>query len=116
MRMPFGKHKGEELHTIPDSYLWWVLENAESASPLLLAAIRRHLGLDDEPQPSRHSQTPPPANAVSKQEVESALSSVVRQLSLKYHPDRGGTVAQMQVVNEVAELLRSALSRVAETK
>lgn len=115
MRMPWGKHKGEELETVPDSYLWWVLENADNASPMLLAAIRRHLGVEEEtPKQREHARTI--VGAVLKQDVESAVANVVRQMSKKYHPDRGGGVVQMQVVNEMAAQLRVALSAVQEAK
>jgi hypothetical protein len=115
MRMPFGKHRGEELETIPDSYLWWVLENADNASPILLAAIRKQLGVAEE-TPKQQQQTKAIVGAVMKRDVESAVASVVRQMSMKYHPDRSGTIAQMQVVNEMAAQLRVALSTVQEAR
>lgn len=29
MRMPFGKHKGEQIEDLPDSYLRWMAENLQ---------------------------------------------------------------------------------------
>ena len=29
MKMPFGKHKGEEIEDIPSDYLKWVAENID---------------------------------------------------------------------------------------
>ncbi len=108
--------RGEELDTIPDSYLWWVLENAETASPVLLAAIRKHLGLEEEQPKQQQQQSKPVAGAVLKRDVEGAVKSVLRSLSMKYHPDRGGSSAQMQVVNEVSEQLLRALSGIQEAR
>ena len=33
MKMPWGKFKGQEIHTIPSSYLKWVAENAKENTP-----------------------------------------------------------------------------------
>jgi len=50
--MPFGKHKGKKLIAVPDEYLLWLYENANSKqifSPLLvyiydnLASIRANI-------------------------------------------------------------------------
>lgn len=29
MRIPFGKHKGQEMNTLPQDYLNWLVENIE---------------------------------------------------------------------------------------
>ena len=34
MKMPFGKHKGENMEDLPDSYLLWLAENIESGPVL----------------------------------------------------------------------------------
>jgi len=94
-----------------------VLENAENASPVLLAAIRKHLGLEEEqPKQQQQQQAKPVAGAVLKRDVEGAVKAVLRSLSMKYHPDRGGSSAQMQVVNEVSEQLLRALSGIQEAR
>ena len=54
MNMPFGKHKGEPIDLIAESYLCWVLDNCEPLKPTLRRAIEQELGLDDrktEPTP-----------------------------------------------------------------
>lgn len=28
MKMPFGKHRGEEIEDLPSSYLFWLAENS----------------------------------------------------------------------------------------
>lgn len=47
MQMPLGKHKGEELGTIPPSYLRWFLANVEDAGDELRAAVK--LALEAHP-------------------------------------------------------------------
>lgn len=39
MKMPFGKHRGEDLEDIPDDYLVWILDNLDDLSPTLRRAI-----------------------------------------------------------------------------
>lgn len=44
MKMPFGKHKGKEIHTIPHDYLLWFRNNIKSLRGDLLRAVEA--GLD----------------------------------------------------------------------
>ena len=37
--MPFGKHQGRTIDTIPGDYLWWVLKNCTRMSPYLRREI-----------------------------------------------------------------------------
>ena len=39
MKMPFGKHKGQEIHTIPRSYLAWMKDNITTLKGDLLGAV-----------------------------------------------------------------------------
>ncbi|MBW2090652.1 MAG: DUF3820 family protein [Deltaproteobacteria bacterium] len=41
IRLNFGKHQGECLQDIPDSYLWWLEENIEDDE--LLDEVREEL-------------------------------------------------------------------------
>lgn len=59
MRMPFGKHKGEDIDDIPDDYLQWVLDNCDIESETLLHAIEIRMGLRAKSGPTR-SPPPPP--------------------------------------------------------
>lgn len=34
MKMPWGKFKGQEIHSLPSSYLKWVAENVKENSEL----------------------------------------------------------------------------------
>ena len=101
MRMPFGKHRGKELRDVPESYLLWVLDNIAELSPTLRLAIEERLGVARAPPP------PPPPPGGGATGVADLVRAWHRQMTLKYHPDRGGTHEQMLVVNDGAELLRS---------
>jgi len=39
MKRPFGKHKGQEIHTIPHDYLQWFRENIANLQGDLLRAM-----------------------------------------------------------------------------
>jgi F420-0:gamma-glutamyl ligase-like protein len=95
MQMPFGKHRGKELSNVPDDYLAWVLDNCERISPTLRDAIRARLGLTPVSEP----------NPID----DALLNRWYRTLVMKYHPDRGGSVGEMQAVNEANDLLRTML-------
>lgn len=43
MKMPFGKHKGEDLERIEASYIRWILENCERLDPQLQEALEEQL-------------------------------------------------------------------------
>lgn len=47
MKMPFGKHKGQEIHTIPHDYLLWFRDNIKNLNGDLLRAVIA--GLDGKP-------------------------------------------------------------------
>lgn len=38
MKMPFGKHKGEDLEDLPTGYLQWLAENVEGRAELVREA------------------------------------------------------------------------------
>lgn len=47
MKMPFGMHKGQEIHTIPHDYLLWFRGNITNLSGDLLRAVIA--GLEGKP-------------------------------------------------------------------
>ena len=48
MKMPFGKHVGEEVAEIPGNYLAWLWENVELRSRQLIREIADQLGMEPE--------------------------------------------------------------------
>lgn len=47
MKMPFGKHKDKEIHTIPQDYLIWFKNNITNLKGDLLQAVEA--GIDGKP-------------------------------------------------------------------
>src|SRR4051812_10242974 len=92
--MPFGKHRGKPLDEIPFSYLEWVLESCNTATPRLKEEIRRVIGNPND--------TTKPQGAVA---ISSLASNWYRQLAREFHPDRGGSHEAMKAINRANELL-----------
>ena len=47
MKMPFGRHKGQEIHTLPYDYLHWFRSNITNLHGDLLRAVEE--GLEGKP-------------------------------------------------------------------
>jgi len=90
--MPFGKYKGCEVADLPKSYLDWLYHNVELRGTLEIEVARALLG----PSPYFDELPEPEPGKVKR---------IYRELALKWHPDRGGSVQAMQAVNEFYERL-----------
>jgi putative quorum-sensing-regulated virulence factor len=99
MIMPFGKYKGKRVEEIPHSYLRWCIGNLADIDAPLRQAIYRALG-QPEPRASTGGDILP---VVAR--VEEGLKGWYRRMSLKHHPDRGGTNEAQIVVNDCYESL-----------
>lgn len=114
--MPFGRHRGEPLDQIPDSYLHWLLTRD------LREPLRSHVRdeaqrrADDEDathraykQQHRH-HAPPRRHAIpAVTDVDELITSGLRTLAKKHHPDVGGDVQVMQRINHAADWLRTTI-------
>lgn len=93
MRMPFGKFKGYEVEEIDLQYLLWRQEHIPLRGPLRIAVsekIEVRCGLEI---------------AVPDQD---RVKRIYRELSFKWHPDRGGNVQAQQAINEFYQCLTSS--------
>lgn len=94
--MPFGKYKGKPLGEVPGDYLEWVLKNCTRTSAYLRGAIQREL----------HSRATSPASSISG----IIVARWYREMSLRFHPDRGGSHEAMVAVNACYERLKELLN------
>jgi hypothetical protein len=103
--MPFGKHRGQPLTDIPTSYLAWAVRTCDLSEWLREAVVaelkRRGVRCGDP------ASDAPPAAAPVK--WDGLVSRWYRELTLKWHPDKGGTKEAMQAVNDAHDGLRKML-------
>lgn len=93
MIMPFGRHRGKRLEDIPASYLRWAIENCSSASPALLAEMRRVLRASEDSAPSPLA-------------LPTLAAKWYRTLAAEFHPDkRSGSHEGMLAINRARDLL-----------
>lgn len=90
MLMPFGKYKGYSISSLPLDYIDYLLENYE-----LRIGLKYEL-----------------TNELNRREKlldlsESRIKKVYRQMSLKYHPDAGGSDQAMQAINDFYQTLKN---------
>jgi predicted transcriptional regulator len=108
--MPFGKYKNWPLRNIPDDYLAWLHEKCDLRWRLR-QAVADELERREMEQARMRSEARA-ANAgpgVPVEQVKHSVRSCYREMSLRFHPDRGGTVEQMQTVNAFHERLLEVL-------
>ena len=110
MRMPWGKHRGQEIANLPASYLCWVLEECDNVNPFLRKEMREVLArrLDLESAVVTRYVTEE-VRAGPQINLERAVSTWFRKLSLRWHPDRGGSDKAMQAINDAHDEIREAL-------
>ena len=94
MIMPFGKHRGKQVSTIPKNYLMWVVDNCHDISPTLRFELERQLEL------RLLSGRATPSVTFAKLSPD-----WYRQLAKEFHPDKRGSHDAMIAVNRAKELL-----------
>jgi hypothetical protein len=104
MRMPFGKHRGEQLADVPSSYLCWCLESCTNLQPFLECAIRDEMARRFGNRPSASDRSTPASLSLCE-----TLGGWYRKMSLRFHPDRGGSDEAMAALNVAREELESVL-------
>jgi hypothetical protein len=103
--MPFGKYRGYLLADVPLSYLRWCLRELQDLDPDLRREMRRVVQSRTRPEPE-----PQPAPAGPPATWDMVLRNWYREMSLRFHPDRGGNVVAMQTINLAYERLRQLTS------
>lgn len=123
MEMPFGKYRGREIKDIPDNYLIWVLQNVDLWDLDLKEEIESFVGEHEfrgsrtassdrgwKKRASGATETPPPTDG-TKQRIRDAIDQWRGKLARRFHPDRGGDVQTMQVINQASDDLAQAIER-----
>lgn len=93
LAIPFGKHRGQSVADLPTSYLAWLLEECDLKNNNLKEEIRNTLYFRMKV-----------LNVIP--DALPDVKNVYRKLSMKYHPDRGGSVAAMQAINDFKDALQ----------
>ena len=96
MNMPWGKHKDKPLSCVPGSYLFWLLEESDGLDVWLRNEIQSEL-LNRLPS----VRLPKPKAGVNPD----SIVAWCRRASLACHPDRGGSVEAMKLINELREMV-----------
>ncbi|NMC22092.1 MAG: hypothetical protein GYA33_16925 [Thermogutta sp.] len=116
MRMPFGRYRGLPLSSVPESYLCWLLDNAD-LSPTLERAVSERLGIEDLKRERRQLEAECQALAYERARLAAGKANVrpkiddaligrwYRELAKRFHPDHGGSHEGMKAVNEARDLL-----------
>jgi hypothetical protein len=105
--MPFGVHKGRLVDDVPTSYLLWMLRECDLKA-YLRTSIERVLA--DRERSQREPSPPPPGQKVlALTDLRARVKAWFGQLAMLHHPDRGGSVEAMRVVNDCHERLCKAL-------
>jgi len=100
-RMPFGKHKGRPLSDVPTDYLCWLLDECD-----LRPGFRRAVDAELRGRLYGGAGRGDPGHAPPDDWLSEVLRRWYRELSLKYHPDRGGSHEAMVAVNDAHERLQ----------
>lgn len=133
VKMPFGKHRGKRLLSVPTEYLVWLLENNANLDAELKRAVEHELSRRDDAPPrasepeiedkpakaakikeNAASTSPPDTSRVLSplgQSLGGNIRMIFRNLALKYHPDRGGSQDAMQALNELHDQVQEVLAR-----
>jgi hypothetical protein len=101
--MPFGKFKGIPIEVLPDAYLHWLSGLEDLREPLRSAIYCEWRKRFDDEDYSR-------ADAFTSGEatlLRQILEAGYRTLSLRMHPDCGGSHESMLRLNQLMNKLRS---------
>jgi hypothetical protein len=100
-RFTFGKYHGKLVADVPEGYLIWCLNECSSLSPRLRRAIQEEL---DRRQPAEWAD-----DDMAEERHREVLLALARrwhrEMSLRFHPDRGGSQEAMQAANAGYERL-----------
>jgi hypothetical protein len=114
--MPFGKHKGQSIDSLPFDYLQY-LETIPLLASWLTTAVReeieRRRARKQHSENKRHSENGHTGHFAWHRKAcpdcdvaRELIAKGLRALAIQHHPDRGGDTEKMKRVNVVADWLR----------
>jgi hypothetical protein len=116
--MPFGEHKGNPIDTVDTGYLrWWLkkmdsdglrAEYRESVRAVLEARGDR---LPEPRAPDKSTNGIGSARLLFAAETRQMLKAWYGRMTMKFHPDKGGTDESQRVVNECYQALMEELAK-----
>lgn len=101
--MTFGKYRGRHINDVPVDYLQWCINNIDFKDRKLEQAIEDFLDELDDPKPEYSDKD-------HHEELLYVVNQWYKKAALELHPDRGGNVIAMRLVNELVHELRERLS------
>lgn len=121
MIITFGKFAGEEVSSLPESYLTWIVYSmdqdsghkmaiAAEALTELVKRIEKKLSEFSAPSDKPHFQQSRRQH-VDIEVLQEIVSAGRKSLSMKHHPDRGGCLEKMQDINTNADYLEAEIRR-----
>lgn len=110
MRIPFGKFKGLRLDDdeVELGYLVWLQNNCTRLSPAFAYALEKELQRRTWQEPEA-PKAQPESRTGGLAKVNAIVTHWYRELSLQFHPDRGGKNDMMKALNIANDRLRELL-------
>lgn len=93
MKMPFGNYKNWNISDVPHEYLTWLHEKSVSDAKRIKEELDRRESMED----------------CKGTWMEQIVKAGYRALSLKHHPDVGGSNESMREINASFEKLKSKI-------
>ena len=102
MILRFGMHRGKYISDVPSSYLEWLLRECDNLDWLLERRSRKNW-----PAAAAGNVRHRHRRSITRRSIgATVIRSWHRELAMRFHPDRGGSVAAMQAVNVAADRLK----------
>lgn len=94
-KLQFGKYKGDDIKTVPDDYLQWLISSSEATIKLAKDELERREACEDADLPT----------------IAQLIKAGYRELAKKNHPDVGGSTEKMKEVNAAKSRLEDLVAR-----
>lgn len=110
LRFTFGKWRGHLVADVDTPYLEWVLGTVQNLESALRTTIReelRHRAAAHSERRREHAPRLLPPPGVRAVHLRDIVSAGRRSLAAHYHPDSGGDIETMKLINAACDWLES---------